>query len=274
MTASGSKPSSDPRSIEHHIDIEAGVDAVWKALTDATELTRWFPFQARVVPGVGGEIWLSWNPPWEDSSRIEAWEPGRRLALRGFGGSATLIEFTLEARGNTTRLHLVQSGFASSDWDDELFDGTRRGWQQVFQELRHYLERHAGQPRAVAWPRVPASGGAEASWRRMFGPGGFVSSTPVESLRPGDACRLVSGAGDVLEGTVLANEPPLELSITVPSLGDGILVLRTWEVASHVADSGHEAGLWVSSWELPQPRLDELGARWKDLLAGLFAAPG
>lgn len=34
---------------------------VWRALTEAEELTRWFPLQARVTPGEGGEIWMSWN---------------------------------------------------------------------------------------------------------------------------------------------------------------------------------------------------------------------
>ena len=43
----------DPRKIERAITIEVPVDAVWKALTDAAELTRWFPLRVSVSPGAG-----------------------------------------------------------------------------------------------------------------------------------------------------------------------------------------------------------------------------
>ena len=43
--------SRTPRSIETQIEINAPVEAVWKALTDAAELANWFPVKARVKPG-------------------------------------------------------------------------------------------------------------------------------------------------------------------------------------------------------------------------------
>lgn len=42
------------RRIEKEIEINAPLEDVWKALTDANELARWFPLEARVTPGPGG----------------------------------------------------------------------------------------------------------------------------------------------------------------------------------------------------------------------------
>jgi uncharacterized protein YndB with AHSA1/START domain len=51
-----SDAKNDPpaRRFEMTIDVNAPADAVWSALTEARELTRWFPLEARVVPGEGG----------------------------------------------------------------------------------------------------------------------------------------------------------------------------------------------------------------------------
>ena len=42
------------------IDVTAPASEVWKALTNADELRRWFPLEARVMPGVGGKVF---DPP-------------------------------------------------------------------------------------------------------------------------------------------------------------------------------------------------------------------
>ncbi|HET6639495.1 MAG TPA: SRPBCC domain-containing protein, partial [Gemmatimonadota bacterium] len=39
------------RAAKGEIAIDAPVEVVWKALTDARELERWFPLEARVKPG-------------------------------------------------------------------------------------------------------------------------------------------------------------------------------------------------------------------------------
>jgi len=70
-----------PRRIERTLSIGAPVDAVWKALTDATELMRWFPLRATVSPGAGGLIHMEWDETYNADSTIEAWEPGRHLRI-------------------------------------------------------------------------------------------------------------------------------------------------------------------------------------------------
>ena len=41
------------RYVEKTVVIDSPADVVWHALTDAEELTRWFPVDARVKPGLG-----------------------------------------------------------------------------------------------------------------------------------------------------------------------------------------------------------------------------
>ena len=148
------------RSHEHEIEIAAPIDAVWKALTDAEELTRWFVQAARVTPAEGGAYWLSWGEGIDNESRIDGWEPPRRLRLvngpprDADEGAAPdevwrltieqplVEEYRLEARGDVTVLRLVDSGIPDSpDWDG-FFEGTRNGWEIALRELRHYLEHH------------------------------------------------------------------------------------------------------------------------------------
>src|SRR5437868_15481875 len=69
------------RSIEKTIEIAAPVEAVWKALTDAEELIRWFPLDARVKPGANGSVWFSWKNEYEFEMPVATWEPNQRLQL-------------------------------------------------------------------------------------------------------------------------------------------------------------------------------------------------
>ena len=268
------KTSEKERVIEVTLEIAAPVESVWKAITDAKELERWFPLQARVTPGVGGEVFMSWGPPWEGGSRIEAWDENRRLRTRGFleHGDASMVEYTLEAKGGKTLLRLVHSGFAKGgDWEDELFGGTERGWRYELRSLRHYLERHAGKPRLTLWPKASVRGSAAAVWQRLLGKDGFAREGQVDGLKEGDRYRVTTATGDRFEGQVVVNDPPYEFSATVEGLNDGLLALRTHDVAGPEPKHGHVASLWLSTWGVPQQELDALGARWKKLLDGLEA---
>ena len=60
----------ETRTIEIEFPIDAPVDAVWKALTDPEELVKWFPLEAKVEPGAGGAVELSWGPGLQGKNRI------------------------------------------------------------------------------------------------------------------------------------------------------------------------------------------------------------
>jgi uncharacterized protein YndB with AHSA1/START domain len=181
------KKNTQARRFEMAIDIDAPADAVWSALTEAEELTRWFPLEARVVPGEGGSMYWGWGGDWGGESKIAAWEPNRRLKLiesrQGFdadgkplerpGGNRDLVvEVTLESHAGTTRVRLVHSGFGSgADWDDEL-DGVSNGWQIELRCLKDYVERYRGRDRLFAWARASSELPQEEAWARLKGPDG------------------------------------------------------------------------------------------------------
>ncbi|HEX6696898.1 MAG TPA: SRPBCC domain-containing protein, partial [Solirubrobacteraceae bacterium] len=62
-------------------------------------------------------------------------------------GNSTLVEFTLHADGDGTRLRVVESGFASLDAEaaqqNERYEDNRRGWGIKVGDLRDYAERVA-----------------------------------------------------------------------------------------------------------------------------------
>jgi len=152
--------AKDPgRSHETRVVIDAPIEEVWKAITEARELARWFAPRMSVEPRVGGTVVADWGPGLEWKTTIEVWEPNRHLRLvetRDRTLTAAPVaetleprrlvqDFYLEAEGGKTVLRLVHSGFGSSaDWDAE-YEGTRGGWQVCFYRLRESLERHRGE---------------------------------------------------------------------------------------------------------------------------------
>lgn len=146
------------RAHETRIEIDAPIEEVWKALTTAEGLVRWFAPKAEVTPGPGGKVALDWGGPYQWKTAIEVWEPNVRLVLvetrdRNVGPDATPLaparliqDFQLESAAGKTMLRLVHSGFGStSDWDKE-YEGTMGGWPCVFFCMRHMLERHRTTP--------------------------------------------------------------------------------------------------------------------------------
>ncbi len=216
------------RRQEHEIVIDAPIEAVWKAITDAEELTRWFVEAATVEPGVGGKIWISWGGGEEGESRIEAWEPNRRLrlALKPFdmgaaksdAQTAIVDEYTLEQRDGKTVLRFVSSGIPdAAEWDG-FYDGTNTGWDSFFRTMRHYLEHHAGQPRTTIKIVGKLAGSLEETWARLTGPAGF-NVEPVA----GAAFAVPAGAGPDLHGRVVDAKAPTALELSIDELGNALL---------------------------------------------------
>jgi uncharacterized protein YndB with AHSA1/START domain len=66
-------------------------------------------------------------------------EAGRELR----GGNSTLVEFSLTAEGEGTRLRVVESGFRQLEGSEEEkekdAEGHRSGWELELGELREYV---------------------------------------------------------------------------------------------------------------------------------------
>jgi uncharacterized protein YndB with AHSA1/START domain len=250
------------RAFDMTIDIAADPATVWKALTDAGELVRWFPFQAKVEPGTGGTMFWGWGEFFDWRHRIDGWEPGRLLRLvddravpfdvhgkpmpEGQTRPARVaIEVTLEARGGSTRLRLVHSGFERGrDWDDE-FEGIGTGWQAELRNLKHYIERHRGNDRYAAMARLSTSEARGPAWRRVLADAFALDPT---SLAEGSSYSARPPDGSTLSGTILMELPEKEFSGSVREMDDGV-----FRVATHRAGGETGVMVWFSSYR-PEDR--------------------
>ncbi len=234
------------REIEKEVFIRQPPDIVWKAIAEAEELARWFPLEARVTPGVGGSIWLSWGPGAEGEAPITAWEPGRRLQWTETRGPIKLVvDFHLEAKNGGTVVRLVQSGFGDgTDWDGE-YHMTGGGWSYFVRHLQWYLERHRGVPRDVI---------------------AFRARLSLD--RPEAYARLVDALQQVRTETLVESAATHQLGLTLPDVNDAILFLEM-----EPSPGGTRAGFWLSTYGLPPDRLEQETRRFADLYRGAFDLP-
>ncbi len=268
MPAQVKEAASRGRVIEELVALDVAPEVVWRALTDAEELTRWFALGATVEPRAGGTISLSWGESGSETVAIEVWEPNRRLHTvdrrRDAAGRVVeiAVDYLIEAEGGRTTLRVVHAGFgAGAEWDQE-YEGTVRGWRYELRGLRHYLSRHAGVDRRVAsaWARTSLT--PEASYARVMGPGGLAEQGAPVGRAEGDPYRF-EGAAGVFEGGVLINRPPLDFSGSVSNLNDALLRYEFY---------AGSAKLWVATWGVEPGVVQELDGRLQAII-GQMAGP-
>lgn len=145
--------------IEREVVIDAPVRRVWELVTEAEHLGTWFgDAGAEIDLRPEGALELRWSEHGTAHGRIERVEPERLLAFRWApfkdpggaepaAGNSTLVELSLAAEGASTRVRVVESGFASLDCSDEQraenHSGNTEGWQHELGELGDYAARVA-----------------------------------------------------------------------------------------------------------------------------------
>ena len=138
-----------PDRFERTIEVAAPRERVWAAITEPSELLRWFPTRgAHVDLRVGGEMRLVWDES-ADEAVIEVIEPPELLTFRwrpeGRDQPFPTVSIALREVANGTEVTLTESGFASLP--DEIgrrsYEGNLEGWAGELDELVEYL---AGAP--------------------------------------------------------------------------------------------------------------------------------
>jgi uncharacterized protein YndB with AHSA1/START domain len=139
--------------IEREVLIEAPIERVWSFVA---EPGFWVADKA-TLPGTvarEGETMLAKNPEYGDFPvRVEKLDPPVCLAYRwasAFPGqelrddNSTLVEFTLTAEGDKTRLSVVESGFAalatSQEVRDRAIQDNSGGWPLELDALKTRAE--------------------------------------------------------------------------------------------------------------------------------------
>lgn len=136
--------SKETHILDFSVALDATPEEIWGALTEPERITRWFSPEAKVTPGLGGKIFLSWGPGMEGEAPITAWEPGRRFAWteKAETDNPRVIEFTIAvADGGPALLRLTHSGFKTVEGE---YESTSAGWQSYLQLLKLDLEENRG----------------------------------------------------------------------------------------------------------------------------------
>lgn len=135
--------------------IKASPERIYSALTQPSELERWFFTECSVSPApaaVGGAYKHTWRGAKPEHSRfgrflelipgrkvVFEWrsEPGRAMDLSAFGDTIVTITLTPEAQG--TRVRLVHSGWNAAPGAAEMRSGHEKGWTFYVENLERYL---------------------------------------------------------------------------------------------------------------------------------------
>jgi uncharacterized protein YndB with AHSA1/START domain len=142
-----------PERIEREILIDAPVDVVWAVVTKPEHVAGWFSDSADIDLRPGGKAILTWKDHGIVHGRVEAVEPPRFFSFRWISdsgtdlreGNSTLVEFSLSAEGDGTRLRVAESGFRELDGPDDdkakHAESHRQGWELELDELREYVRQ-------------------------------------------------------------------------------------------------------------------------------------
>jgi uncharacterized protein YndB with AHSA1/START domain len=151
------------RTIELSTTVAAPPEAVFRALTEAGELARWFPSSAESDPRVGGRF--SYRFEFDDPSRdhtysgeYQAVVPGELVSYPWHGRlGTTLVQFSLRPSGDGTAVQLIHSGWGEGPEWEEAEEMHRQGWTAFLENLRSYLERGEDRRAAMLGLRTPAA---------------------------------------------------------------------------------------------------------------------
>lgn len=143
------------RHLRKHTFVAATRPEVWRAWTDATELTQWFGRSAHVELRAGGPyeiLFLMDNEPGRqggEGNQIQSYEPNRYLAFTWnappqFGplrDERTWVRIELDDVDDGTQVTLTHFGWRTGqDWEavHDYFDAA---WDHVLKALNQHFSR-------------------------------------------------------------------------------------------------------------------------------------
>lgn len=192
---------SEQRPFCVEVAIDAPHKVTWRALTDPPEIRRWFGWD---YEGLDDEI----RYIFVDHATPAAPD---RLELEG-GQTIELV-----ADGPRTVVRVTRSGPLPDADRDDVHDDIEEGWRAFLQQLRYYLERHAGENRRTVFlqgeappAKVVADLDAVASGRLWH-----ASSYQVAIVLDGQAGGLVV----VEASSPLDSDITGRMTVTVTSFG-------------------------------------------------------
>jgi uncharacterized protein YndB with AHSA1/START domain len=142
---------TDTRTFEHALTVEAPRDRVFRALTDADELKRWWITDGVSEPRPGGRFRYEWKmaDPADDHVQEGTYDEvaeGERVAFPWHSPAGdSRVTLALTDGDGGTRVSLVHAGIAA----DDQFERYEQGWQGFLANLKSVLEDGADRRAAM-----------------------------------------------------------------------------------------------------------------------------
>lgn len=220
--------------VRREVALDATPEQVWEAIATGPGLSTWF-MPMELDPGSG---------------MVEAWEPGRRLAIRtpeADDGATQAFEYVIEARAaGSTVLRFVHSGFLGDDWDDEYEAMTGAGWDMYFHTLAQYFAHFAGRPAVYVEAEGPPASARPEAWPRLIARldlGSPELGAPVHVALPG--APPVTGRVDYVTDRFLGLRTDGALVRFHGRWAIGMTVAVSHHVYGAPADAGRLAEAWT-----------------------------
>lgn len=143
--------------IDRTLEIEASPDRVWRALTNAAELSAWFQVKIDGEIAPDNEVWMTSVHPGHEGQRFRVrftemtpphrfaweWHPGEVDPAVDYSREPrTTVTFTLEPSARGTRLSVSETGFdaISLARRAKVYKDNTQGWAEVVAWLQKYVE--------------------------------------------------------------------------------------------------------------------------------------
>jgi uncharacterized protein YndB with AHSA1/START domain len=144
--------------VEREILIEAPVEVVWDVITQPDQISQWWADSAEIDLRPGGEGTMVWGERATTHAltvriAVELVERPHRFSFRwlhpegvtAHAGNSALVEFSLTAEDQGTRLRVVESGLLGMGWSQEQIATYRAehgaGWTVHLGNLRQHVLR-------------------------------------------------------------------------------------------------------------------------------------
>ena len=156
--------SDKERGYAHRVDIRAGTQQVWRALTEAEQLSRWCSPDAEISARKGGLFRASVDRVTELEAHIDVFDVNRRLRLIYLNSpnyptsnSAVVDDFLLDVRKGegTTSLRLLGSGIPESPAWDQTYLRIRMGWERFMARIKVTVESPPSRKKPPTEPKDP-----------------------------------------------------------------------------------------------------------------------
>ena len=135
-----------PPSIRQTFYYKVSPERVYRALTEPSELVKWFPDRAQISLKPGGRFYLTWKAGFTMRGKVKAVKPPTELRVTwidripGVSTFETEARFKLVGKGKGTLLTVHHSGFESGQRWISLYGAVQSGWAYYLTNLRSVLE--------------------------------------------------------------------------------------------------------------------------------------